>query len=305
MDWRSFTPVVIGGYGVGILAAVSVRLVTAGLSVNPILEAAIAAILTIGVGIAVLRIVLRGPHAMRRTSAIAASGGWRVLLRERRERAVAGPQVEALHRELPSIWLVHPVPLVTVRIPTYNRGQLIADRAIASALVQTHQNIEIVVVGDACDDATARAVTSVNDSRVRFENLPQRGTYPMEPSRRWMVAGVPPVNRALELARGEWIAPLDDDDEFMPDHVERLLDACRTHAVPFAYGVAEMEVSPGSMDARRVVAPSTRPNRPRVGHVSGEIESFLLRHRRLANPRAGRLEPVEAHGGGRRQDAIC
>jgi hypothetical protein len=47
------------------------------------------------------------------------------------------------------------------------------------------------------------------------------------------------------MARGEWIAPLDDDDEFTPEHVEVLLDACRQQNLEFVYGIAEMEVEVG------------------------------------------------------------
>src|SRR5207302_6732910 len=119
------------------------------------------------------------------------------------------------------------------------------DRAIASALSQTHSNIEILVVGDGCDDATEKAVRSVRDSRLRFENLPERGRYPEQSPYRWMVAGTAPMNRALDLARGEWIAPLDDDDEFTADHVEVLLDACRARDLEFAYGIAEAETDDG------------------------------------------------------------
>ena len=53
--------------------------------------------------------------------------------------------------------------------------------------------------------------------------------------------GLPPMNWALENASGEWLAPLDDDDEFTPDHVEVLLDAARETASEFVYGVAEAE----------------------------------------------------------------
>jgi len=60
-----------------------------------------------------------------------------------------------------------------------------------------------------------------------------------------MVAGAAPMNRALEIARGDWIAPLDDDDEFTPDHVAVLLDACRERELEFAFGRAETEVEEG------------------------------------------------------------
>lgn len=119
-------------------------------------------------------------------------------------------------------------PLVTVRIATYNRAQLLVERAIESVLNQSYKNLEILVVGDACDDATSEAVQTIRDDRLCFVNLPTRGTYPEAPRTAWrQVAGTHPMNAALVLARGNWIAPCDDDDSFTPNHVERLL----THAI--------------------------------------------------------------------------
>lgn len=114
-------------------------------------------------------------------------------------------------------------PLVTVRIATYNRGPLVAERAIASVLAQTYERLEILVVGDACDAETERAVNSVKDSRIRFVNLGARGMYPAHVRHRRMVAGSLPMNVGLALARGSWISPCDDDDEMSADHVEVLL----------------------------------------------------------------------------------
>jgi Glycosyl transferase family 2 len=136
-------------------------------------------------------------------------------------------------------------PLVTVRIATYNRGQLVADRAIASAVAQTYTNLEILVVGDHCDAATETAVRSVEDPRIKFVNLAERGMYPTDPTLRWMVAGTTPMNAALAVARGSWIAPCDDDDELTPDHVEVLLKAARSRRLEFVWSSARWEVSPG------------------------------------------------------------
>ena len=135
-----------------------------------------------------------------------------------------------------------PEPLVTIRIATYNRGPLVAERAIASALRQTYERIEILVVGDCCDEATQRAVTSVKDPRVRFLNMAERGLYPTDPALRWMVAGSAPMNAALAFARGNWIAPCDDDDEITDDHVEVLLGEARRRRLEFVWSKATMEL---------------------------------------------------------------
>ena len=113
-------------------------------------------------------------------------------------------------------------PLVTVRIATYRAAQTL-HRSIDSALAQTYPQVEVLVVGDACDTATATVAEGYGDA-VRFLNLPRRGQYPADPDRRWMVAGAAPMNAALDLARGAWIAPCDDDDVLTATHVERLLD---------------------------------------------------------------------------------
>jgi hypothetical protein len=149
-------------------------------------------------------------------------------------RARAGRDVCWTHDE------ADPSPLVTVRIATYNRGQLLVDRAITSALAQTYTNLEVLVVGDHCDDATAQAAQSVTDPRVRFVNLPTRGLYPEDQRSRWMVAGTHPMNAGLVLARGDWIAPCDDDDEFTSDHVERLLAHALEHRLEHVWSRAAM-----------------------------------------------------------------
>ena len=136
-------------------------------------------------------------------------------------------------------------PLVTIRIATYNRGQLVADRALASAISQTYTNIEILVIGDHCDEATEKAVLSVDDPRIRFVNLAERGRYPTDPTLRWMVAGTTPMNAALAIAQGQWIAPCDDDDELTKDHVEVLLGAAQARRLEFVWSAARWEGRPG------------------------------------------------------------
>src|SRR5438309_5183504 len=111
-------------------------------------------------------------------------------------------------------------PLISVRIATYNRADLLIERAISSVLKQTYQNFEIVVVGDHCTDDTEHKLKKLGDKRIRFYNLPNRTVYPEERTRKWMVIGALPMNEAAARAKGRWLAPLDDDDEFSPDHLE-------------------------------------------------------------------------------------
>jgi hypothetical protein len=138
---------------------------------------------------------------------------WRMALKERPLLLEARKKYEHLYRTMDN-------PLVSVTIPTYNRGKLLTERTLPSVLNQTYQNFEIVIVGDCCTDDTEERIARLNDPRIRFYNLPQRGPYPSDPILLWYVAGVPPMNRALDEARGLWIAHLDDDDVWKPQHLE-------------------------------------------------------------------------------------
>lgn len=98
--------------------------------------------------------------------------------------------------------------LVTAVIPTHHRPDLVC-QAVRSALQQTYRPLEVVVVVDGADAATERELARFADPRLRVMTL--------EPS----VGGSEARNRGVCAARGEWIAFLDDDDEWMPEKIER------------------------------------------------------------------------------------
>ncbi|MBD2567392.1 glycosyltransferase family 2 protein [Anabaena lutea] len=101
-------------------------------------------------------------------------------------------------------------PEVSVIIPAYNTSAYIS-RSIESALGQTLKNIEVIVVDDASTDNTLEVVSSFTDERLKVfinsENLGAGGTR----------------NRAIEEAKGNWIAVLDSDDWYAPERLERLV----------------------------------------------------------------------------------
>jgi glycosyltransferase involved in cell wall biosynthesis len=138
-----------------------------------------------------------------------------------------------------------PDPLVTVRVATYGRGRTVVDRAVRSAVEQTYENLEILVIGDRCDRDTVEAMAEVRDERVRFLNLAERGNYPPLAHHRRKVAGAHPMNVGNLLARGRWIAPCDDDDELTADAIEVRLAACRERRLEMVYSKAEDETEPG------------------------------------------------------------
>jgi len=175
-------------------------------------------------------------------------------------------------------------PLVTIRIATYNRGDLVVERAIESALNQTYENVEVLVIGDHCDGATRTAVQGVNDPRFRFVQLPTQGLYPSDSRHRWMVAGGHPMITALDLARGSWLAPCDDDDELTPDHVEVLLGAAKDRRLEMVWSKAQCEVTSGKW----IEIGGDRLIHGTVSH--GSVMYSLGLRRILPNVRAWRLD---------------
>lgn len=139
-----------------------------------------------------------------------------------------------------------PSPLVSVVIPTWKRVDTLIERAIPSALAQTHANIEVIVVGDASPPETSQAIAALGDGRVAFHNLTLRGPYSENAMRAWLAAGTPGLNAGAALARGAWIAPLGDDDAFAAEHVEHLLDFARADRLEFVYGRLRVHLPDGT-----------------------------------------------------------
>lgn len=138
-------------------------------------------------------------------------------------------------------------PLVSVRIASYENTEKLINTAIASVLNQTYQNFEIVIVNDGPNDKTKRAIERLNDNRVRYYEFPFRNIYPEKKEDRWMVAGSPGMNFATNLSNGEWIAPLDEDDEFSPDHIQKLLQLALVNKFEMVYGAAsQIDISTGN-----------------------------------------------------------
>lgn len=102
--------------------------------------------------------------------------------------------------------------LVSVVIPTYNRGYIIGD-AIENVLHQTYPSLDVIVVDDGSTDNT-RAVVAQFGPRVRYFHQPNRG-----------VSGA--RNLGLRQAAGQYIALLDSDDKWLPWKIGAQVNALR------------------------------------------------------------------------------
>lgn len=212
---------------------------------------------------------------------IAGFNSWRFAVTEPVQLRVARLGREHAYRD------PNQTPLVTVCVPTYNRGPLLMERAVASVLSQTYTNLELMIVGDHCTDDTAELLAGIKDPRLRFHNLPKRSRkYRQTVENHWFVGGATPANKAMELARGQWIARVDDDDTWSPDHIEALLRFAQQGKYEFVSGmyVAERFGQQTVVDGVRALDPyHTRkppvPNddSPKIGGVATWLYRSYLR----------------------------
>lgn len=134
--------------------------------------------------------------------------------------------------------------LVSVVIPTYQRSDTIL-RAIASVRGQSYPNWELWIVDDASTDDTAEVVQRLDDARIHYLRQDvNRGTGAAR-------------NAGMARARGDYIAFLDSDDEWLPHKIQAQID-CFERALPttgLVYSGAWRIRSPDNVQA---IQPSAR-----------------------------------------------
>ncbi len=109
------------------------------------------------------------------------------------------------------------MPSVSILIPCFNAERWVA-QAIHSALDQTHEDKEVIVVDDGSTDGSLDVIKSFGN-QIRWETGPNRG-------------GNAARNRLLELATGEWVQFLDADDYLESDKISKQLKAVEAQAEP-------------------------------------------------------------------------
>ena len=99
-------------------------------------------------------------------------------------------------------------PRISIITPTYNRGHLIS-KAIESVISQTYDNWEYIIVDDASSDNTKEVVESFENDRIKFIACQENGGNAVA------------RNVGVNAAKGEYIAFLDSDDEYLPVYLEK------------------------------------------------------------------------------------
>lgn len=113
-------------------------------------------------------------------------------------------------------------PLVSVIVPTYNRPEML-EGCLRSILDQTYPNVEIIVVNDG-----GASVKKIIDSL----NQQNKITFLEHPANRGMAAA---RNTGIAVARGKYLAYLDDDDSYLPHHIETLVNFLENSDCKVAY----------------------------------------------------------------------
>ncbi|NPA36168.1 MAG: glycosyltransferase family 2 protein [Chlorobi bacterium] len=100
-------------------------------------------------------------------------------------------------------------PVVTVVIPVFNRSAELV-RAVKSVLSQTFRDFEIIVVDDGSSEEIEAVCAGFGDERIRYFRIEHKNANAAR-------------NKGIAEAKGEYVAMLDADDEFLPFHLERRL----------------------------------------------------------------------------------
>ena len=102
-------------------------------------------------------------------------------------------------------------PEVSVIIPTFNRAAFLKS-AIKSALHQTYDDIEIIVVDDNSSAPVHDVIKKLQDTRIKY--IRHKHNFGVSVAR----------NTGIKASKGKYIAFLDDDDEWLPEKLEKQVE---------------------------------------------------------------------------------
>lgn len=159
-------------------------------------------------------------------------------------------------------------PLVSVIIPAYNAAAFI-DRTLRSVLAQTYRHLEVLVVDDGSIDRTPKIVAAFarQDDRVRLLQQANAGVAAAR-------------NLAIAHAQGELIAPIDADDLWYPDNLERQVECMVQggHSVGLVYSWSvDIDESDRLLGGFR------------AANIEGNVYATLICHNFLGNASASMM----------------
>ena len=169
-------------------------------------------------------------------------------------------------------------PTVSVIMATYNRNTWIRE-SIDSLLAQTCTDWELIIVNDGGASEAEEIVSSYNDPRIKYVWAEHRGLSSA-------------LNVGLGHVRGKYIAFLDDDDVYYPEHLSNLVAALESHPdAPLAYTkhvLANQELVAGEYIVKN----------KEVGKIAGYDAAMLMKRNFLmVNTVLVRREGFIKHGG--------
>ena len=154
--------------------------------------------------------------------------------------------------------------LVSVVIPTYNREKEL-EVSVKSVLHQTYDNLEVIVIDDCSTDNTEEMLSKINDGRVTYIRNEQN----MGPA--------VSRNRGARLAKGEFIAFHDSDDEWYPDKLSKQMKVFAKHPdyslvyCAYKYSYPDREIQIPGIDTDKKL-------------LSGKMFESLLNENKIGTP---------------------
>lgn len=174
--------------------------------------------------------------------------------------------------------------LVSVIMPLYNAERYVVE-SIESILIQSYDHLELIVVDDCSQDDSFNIVKKLaeKDRRIHlFSNAVNLGVAKTR-------------NRAVQEARGEYIACLDNDDVARPDRIAEQVTFLQNHP---DHGLVASDIEIIDEESRPV-AVRTYP------HSDAEIRQSMLRVNPVANPACMFRRSVFNELGGAYDESVC
>lgn len=170
------------------------------------------------------------------------------------------------------------MPLVSVIIPTYNRGELVT-KAISSVINQTYKNLEILVVDDGSTDNTSEILKEIIKAQRNIAYL-----------RKQNGGCASARNKGLENARGDFLTFLDSDDQWEAFAIEKMVNALLSNSVDIVYSPS-IEVFPNGKEVINLPVSANRPEDLAASHfINTNVRNGSFMFTRAALTKTGFLD---------------